>query len=132
MWQQMLFPENPIDLFAYPFNNKLPRFVSVFHHLRAEAVDAFSQGWNRWENSFLFSPAKLLGRVVERLKSFRHRGLIVVSRRINASWFSYFLARGSEVELLERLEQSVRGKIVQKLNIAPQRTGPHSVYRSCI
>ena len=55
-----------IDLFATRFNNKLPLFVSLVPDSLATALDTLSLPWDD-QDAYDFSPADILGEVVEKL-----------------------------------------------------------------
>ena len=57
-----------IDLFAPRFNNKLPQFVSPVPDSLAVAVDALSVPWEDLD-AYVFPPAAILGKVVEKLRT---------------------------------------------------------------
>ena len=59
-----------VDLFATPFNAKLPKFVCPFDHPRAWAVNAFMTRWEVFKHVYLFPPAGALPRVVSQLEGF--------------------------------------------------------------
>ena len=70
-WILKAMPQLEIDMFATPFNAKLPKFVSPFDHPRALAVNAFMVKWSRWSHLYLFPPEAALSRVVSQLEDFR-------------------------------------------------------------
>ena len=66
-----------IDCFASSYNNKLPRFYSLFISPDCEGVDAFCFNWEG-EPCFLVPPVGLAGRVLKHLDLCKARGVLVV------------------------------------------------------
>ena len=67
-----------IDLFATRFNNKLPQFVSPVPDPLAIAVDALSFQWEDLD-AYAFSPAAILGKVVEKLQDSPCKKIILIA-----------------------------------------------------
>ena len=65
------FPELQVDLMATPWNAILRRFVCPFLHPEAEATDAWTVDWKRWEHIYLFPPPSQVLKVLENLHLFR-------------------------------------------------------------
>ena len=66
-----------IDCFASSYNNKLPRFYSLFISPDCEGVDAFCFNWQD-ELCLLVPPAGLAGRVIKHLDLCKGKGILVV------------------------------------------------------
>ena len=62
-----------VDLFATRFNHTLPQFVSPVPDHKAWAVDALSLSWEDLD-PYAFSPAAILGKVVEKLQVYYATG----------------------------------------------------------
>ena len=66
-----------MDLFATPYNAKLPSFVSPFPHPRAWGVDALTIEWNVWEEIYLFPPHSLLKEVLLKLQDYENLAVVI-------------------------------------------------------
>ena len=70
-------PDLEVDIFVTRRNHQLPQYVSPFQDPGAVAVDAFKVNWNRWKAIFLFPPTPQISKVLDRLKSFRGKAVLV-------------------------------------------------------
>ena len=66
-----------IDCFANYYNNKLPRFYSLFNSKGCAGVDAFSFNW-AGETCLLVPPVSIVGRVLLHLRLCNSKGILVV------------------------------------------------------
>ena len=84
-----------IDLVATRFNNKL-LFVSPVPDPLATAVDALRLPWEDLD-TYVFPPAAILGKVVEKLQDSPSRRLILIALRWpNMPWFWDLVAMSSQ------------------------------------
>ena len=67
-----------VDLFATRFNNKLPKFVSPVQNPQALAADMLSLSWEDLD-PYLFPPAAILGKVVEKLQDYLCNRIILIA-----------------------------------------------------
>ena len=88
-------PWPEVDLFAMPWNRKLPVFVSPVETQGSWDTDALS---NHWETVHLFPPLSMISRVLAKLTSFHGRAIviapwyqIVVTKRIFPIGIPYML-----------------------------------------
>ena len=87
------------DLFAVRYNNKLPLFVSPVPDTLALAVDALSLLWED-QDSYAFPQVAILGKVVEKLKDYPCRKIILIAPRSpNMPWFWDLVAMSSQIPL---------------------------------
>ena len=88
-----------IDLFATMLNNKLPLFVSLVPDPLATAVDALSLPWEDLD-AYAFSPAAILGKVVEKLQDSPCKRIILIALGWpNMFWFWDLVAMSSQIPL---------------------------------
>ena len=88
-----------VDLFATRFNNKLPQFVSPVPDPQAWAVDALSLSWEDLD-PYAFSPAAILGKMVERLQDYPcNRIILIAPGWPNMPWFWDLVAMSSQIPL---------------------------------
>ena len=78
-----------VDLFASRINNKLDRYVSIRPDPNCWKTDAFTIDWS--DNfMFIFPPFSVLGKVVQRLRKFPSRCIVVTPTWYNQFWFPMF------------------------------------------
>ena len=88
-----------IDLFAVMFNNKLPYFVLPVSDSLAWAVDALSLPWEDLD-PYVVPPVAILGKVVEKLRDYSCRRIIVIALAWpNILWFWDLVAMSSQIPL---------------------------------
>jgi len=75
-----------LDAFASRLNNKLPRYYSWQPDPGCEAVNAFSQKWDR-EYIYAFPPFNLIGRILRKLITDGGRGLLIFPFWPSQPWF---------------------------------------------
>ena len=90
---QAALPDLQLDLFATQVNHKLPSFVTPYFHTGAVATDAMSLDWNRWDRVYLFPPVNMLLKVLDKLRDFRGRAILVAPLWPNSPWFPLLLER---------------------------------------
>jgi hypothetical protein len=100
-----------VDLFASRNNAKLPLFISPFPDLKAIATDALSTDWNRWEFIYLFPPVGLLPKVLQKLRFFQGRAIVIAPYWPKASWLVPLQALLPKQLILPspKLSQTVQG-----------------------
>ena len=75
-----------VDLFATRFNNQLPLFVSPIPDPRAVSYDALALSWEGMD-AYAFPPIALIPRVLERVRLFRCRLLLIAPKWPNRAWY---------------------------------------------
>lgn len=80
-----------IDLFASRVNTKWQAFCSWHRDPDAFAINAFTINWNQWF-FFGFPPFALIPRVLQKIRSERAHGILVVPYWPNQPWFPVFLS----------------------------------------
>ena len=88
---QAALPNLQVDLFASHVNHKLQSFVTPYHHKEAVATDAMSLDWNRWDRIYLFPPVNILLKVLDKLRDFRGRAMLIAPLWPNSPWFPLLL-----------------------------------------
>ena len=63
---------------ATPWNAVLKDFVCPFFHPEAQAIDAWAVDWNRWDHIFLFPPPSQVPKVLENLRLFQGRMVLIL------------------------------------------------------
>ena len=81
-----------VDLFSTPENAELKSFVTPYDHPNAVAVDALTLDWAQWQQVYLFSPPRLLHKVLPLLLASKTHGLILAPRHPQAPWFGSLLS----------------------------------------
>ena len=76
IWARFGQPE--VDLFASPWNNKLPTFCALTPHARVWQVDAFACDW-RDLVAYAFPPMALVSRVLEKVQADECRYVLLVA-----------------------------------------------------
>ena len=88
-----VFPGLQVDLFATRFNAQLETFVSPYPDDQAAGCDAFALDWDRWRSIYLFPPRSVLPQVVQRLQTYKGRGVLLAPYWPSQSWFPILLSR---------------------------------------
>ena len=87
---QAALPDLQIDHFASQDNHKLPCFVTPYLHKKAVASDALALDWNRWDKIYVSSSGYPL-KVLDKLRDFKSRGVLVAPLWSNSSWYPLLL-----------------------------------------
>jgi ribonuclease HI len=77
-----------IDMFATCRNTTLPRFASWGPDLNAEVIDCFTVNWGKYDSVYCFPPTPLVGRVIQKMKMDRARGILIVPHWESQIWFN--------------------------------------------
>ena len=80
------FGKPDIDLFASRINTQLPVYVSWKPDPSAWAIDAFSLDWGNL-NFYAFPPFNLISKCLQKIRSDRAQGLLVVPNWPTQPWF---------------------------------------------
>jgi hypothetical protein len=80
------FGPHDLDRFANDYNNKLPRFNSLFWTPSSENVDAFTQNW-AGENNWLVPPVFLIPKTINHLIFCKARGTLVAPYWPSSAFF---------------------------------------------
>ena len=88
VFQMLKFPN--VDLFATRFIHKLPLYVSPVPYSHALAVDAFSMNWN-YLHAYAFPPTILIPSVLEKIRHYQCRIVLIAPFWPQQLWFSDFL-----------------------------------------
>ena len=94
-----------MDFFASRFSNKLPRFCSKMPDERAVAIDAFTIPWYN-ERCYIFPPANLTWKVLEKVVREGVCCLLVVKYKPNKDWFVRISRMASSSIMLPHLSVS--------------------------
>ena len=86
-----------VDWFASDYNAKLPRFYSRFWNPHSEGIDALSECWT-FEFGYFFPPIGILHKVLEKLKSDKAEGILVVPRWPSALFWPMICPKGFFIE----------------------------------
>ena len=76
-----------VDLFANRLNHQLPQFLSWKPDPEAMAIDAFSVGWNKWNNVYIFPPFSLIQRALRKLEQEEAEALFILPNWPTAVWY---------------------------------------------
>ena len=80
------FGRPSIDIFASRLNTQLERYISWFPDPHAESVDAFTLDWSNLD-FYAFPPFCLLARCIQKIKSDKASGILVVPNWPTQAWF---------------------------------------------
>lgn len=80
-----------IDLFASRSNTKCIRYFSWKTDPEAEAVDAFTRNWSS-EFFYAFPPFSIILRTLQKIKSERSRGIMIVPNWKTQAWYPLFVS----------------------------------------
>jgi len=69
-----------VDTFACSYNAKVSHDNSRFYHLGTEAVDAFTQNWDR-ENNWILTPVSQISRVIAHAGACKAVGTFAIPMR---------------------------------------------------
>ena len=83
-----------IDLFANYYNNKCPRFYSLFYSKGSTGVDAFSHNWGG-ENVLMVPPIPLVAKAMRHAKACACKGTLVVPLWTSSSFWPVLLSEFS-------------------------------------
>ena len=116
---QIILKLNPllqVDVFATRLNNKLPIFISPCMDSKAQAVDALSTSWERWDHLYMFPPTNMISRALAKLDttSFKSAVLVTPETPTRPWYMSLCLRETRSVPLEVTLQQTVVGKMVHK------------------
>jgi len=76
-----------IDMFASHRNNQLATYASWKPDPKASYVDAFTMCWDKFEAIYLFPPFSVIDRVLDKLRSYKGKALIIFPRWDRQPWF---------------------------------------------
>ena len=80
------FGKPEIDIFASRLNTKLARYISWLPDPNAEAVDAFTLDWAKFE-FYAFPPFCLVARCIQKIKTDKATGILIVPKWPTQAWF---------------------------------------------
>ena len=106
-----LTPE--IDLFATHLNHKLKKFVTPYSHPEAVGSNALALDWNRWESVYMFPPTPLIPLIIQKLKTFKGKAILVTPHWEALHWWAplrQILIMSLVIET-HTLSQKIRDKI---------------------
>jgi hypothetical protein len=91
-----------VDRFASANNALLPRFNSLLHDPRAEAVDAMAQSDESWarERNWCHPPWHMLGDVAAKLRASGAAAIVVAPSWRSESWYQELLELSAAVRVL--------------------------------
>lgn len=85
------FPAPEVDLFASRNNKKCRKFVSWLRDPEAWAVDAFTLDWSKFY-FYAFPPFALISRSLQKIKSDKAEGILIVPKWTTQPWYPVFLS----------------------------------------
>lgn len=110
-----------IDIFASRANAKCESYFAWHRDPEAMAIDAFTQDWSG-EFFYAFPPFSLILRVLQKIRSDKASGILVVPNWPNQPWFPLFMESLISKELIFNPSNS--------LLLSPCRTIHHPLARS--
>jgi hypothetical protein len=87
--QQTWYPL--VDLFATRWNNQVPQFVSPFPDKKAMATDALGLDWDLLERPYLFPPAAIIQRCLEKIERSSNMFLAILPVWPSRIWYALLM-----------------------------------------
>ena len=100
-----------IDRFASHYNTQCTRFNSLVWYPGTEAVDAFSQIWSG-ENNWLVPPPSLIPRTINKMRSDKAVGTLIIPEWISAPFWPLVCTRGIFASFIKEFRYLPNTKVI--------------------
>ena len=109
-----LNPDLEVDLFATHLNFKIESYMSPCPDEGAVGIDALSTSWDHWNHLYLYPPAKLISKVLAKMKHTQFHSAILITQDLpTRPWYMALkMSRVPSRKLETRLQQIVNGRLI--------------------